>query len=186
MSIRLRSGGPFFSRKSCPGRVCSCRPRRMFGTDAQNAVGTGRGLRTGIGSELPCAGGARLCGDGVCGIQRSATAADRRNGRRQGVPPSIGRDGGRSGDLYLSAAVSAEICGTGRMADPYRRAALHKDLRQRAAAGRSGAGAGDGRRPLLPRPARPDVSAQTYPLCLSGSDTLARQLRKYFRDVRCE
>lgn len=27
---------------------------------------------------------------------------------------------------------------------------------------------------------------KTYPLCLSGSDTLARQLRKYFRDVRCE
>lgn len=158
----------------------------MFGTDAQNAVGTGRGLRTGIGSELPFAGGARLCGDGVCGIQRSATAADRRNGRRQGVPPSIGRDGGRSGDLYLSAAVSAEICGTGRMADPYRRAALHKDLRQRAAAGRSGAGAGTA--DVLYYLGRLDRTfpLKTYPLCLSGSDTLARQLRKYFRDVRCE
>ncbi len=58
------------------GRVCGCRPRRMFGTDAQNAVGTGRGLRTGIGSELPCAGGARLCGDG--GVRYTAI----RNGNR--------------------------------------------------------------------------------------------------------
>ena len=30
------------------------------------------------------------------------------------------------------------------------------------------------------------VPLKTYPLCLSGSSTLARQLRTYFRDVRCE
>lgn len=29
-------------------------------------------------------------------------------------------------------------------------------------------------------------SLKTYPLCLTGSSTLARQLRRYFRDVRCE
>lgn len=92
----------------------------------------------------------------------------------------------RSGDLYLSAAVSAEICGTRRMADPYRRAALHKDLRQRARLAE--VVRAQGTADVLYYLGRLDRTfpLKTYPLCLSGSDTLARQLRKYFRDVRCE
>ena len=31
-----------------------------------------------------------------------------------------------------------------------------------------------------------EVPLTSYPLCLSGSSTLARQLKTYFRDVRCE
>ena len=160
MSIRLRSGGHSFP-KELPAEYAAADRVVCSVLTHKNAVGTGRGLRTGnrLRNYLSLAG--LGCAETECAVysdpqrQQIAVMAVDKECRRQ-----LAETAGDRVTFTSPLLFQPKFAGQGAWlihTDGLLYIKIYDNVLRLAEVVRA---QGDGRRPLLPRPARPDVSAQ--------------------------